>query len=90
MSVVKLHQERPMTDVAATLRQIASDIESGEVEGPITTAVLLLGHRGKDTPDDSGGYWEDVRWTTYGFGPRADSFSVRGLMATALNRWGFE
>ena len=88
MTVVKLHQERPCSDVVFALRDIAKQIEDGEIEWPVTTAVLLLGHTGSEKPGgEEGEYSEEMHWQSYGFGPRRDVFTCRGLMATCLNRW---
>jgi hypothetical protein len=91
MTVVALHQERPCANVAYALRDIADQIERGEIAWPVTTAVLLLGHTGPERPsDEEGEYKEESHWTTYGFGPRRDIFTCRGLMATCLNRWNHD
>lgn len=86
--VVSLQQQAPsVNDVVATLRRIADQVEAGEIEFPVTTAVLLLGHTDKEklVGDE---LHQNTHWTTFGFGPRNDMFTCRGLMITALNRWG--
>ena len=88
-NVLTLHQERPVSDVPRVLRQIADEIDAGDIDFPITTAVLVVGHVGGEIPEGMA-LFSEVNWQTYGFGPRSDVFSVRGLMATALNRWGHD
>ncbi len=84
-NVVSLKPTKPCEDVVTALRRIADDIErEGE---PISTAVVLLGHVGAEKPDDEGNYSEEIWWRSYGVGPRNDTFTVRGLIATCLNRW---
>ncbi len=87
-NVVALKPTRPCESLVATLRRIADEIEQGEE--PWATGVLLLGNLGPERDDGDGGYSEDMTWRTYGFGPRNDIFTVRGLMATCLNRWNHE
>lgn len=80
--ILKLHQGVPADDIAATLRQLADDIEAGE-RGVVTTAIVCLGHTLADFKEDGmvvSGYDAD----TFAFGPRADVFTVRGLMVTCL------
>jgi len=88
-AVVHLHQERPCSEVPATLRRIADDIEAGRHgDWPVTTCVLVIGHTGPEIPDPDGNLAQENFWRTYGAGPRCDSFTTRGLLMTAANRWG--
>lgn len=87
-AVVQLHQPRAIDDVPATLRRIADEIEAGELDWPVTTAVVLLGHTDSERPASDGVLMQNNYWSTYGAGPRCDTFTVRGLMATALREWG--
>jgi hypothetical protein len=87
-NIVQLRQDRPCNDVAATLRRIADEVEAGEHgDWPVTTCVVLLGHTDSEIPAGDGSYAQEMWWHTYGAGPRCDTFTVRGLIATALNRW---
>lgn len=86
LSVVELRPMAPCADVVATLRRIADDIESGShdaADWPATTAVLILAHLSErpDGPDMTVGRY---RWTTHGFGPKADAFTVKGVLASVL------
>lgn len=92
MSVIQLHQDKPVNDVAASLRRLADEIEAGDHgDWPITTCVVLLGHTDSESrPDEEGWCWQRVHWDTRGYGTRTDNFTVRGLMATALQKWGSE
>lgn len=87
MSVVALHKPRPCEEVPATLRRIADEIDSGEYDWPITTAVLILGHTDAELPNGDGDLTQRNYWETYGMGPRADVFTVRGLLMPVLARW---
>lgn len=86
--IIKLHQEQPTSDIPATLRRIADDIEAGKIwDNPVTTCVVLLGHTGPERCVE-GVMHEKSSWATFGFGPRHDTFTVRGLLASAMRRWG--
>jgi hypothetical protein len=89
-NVVKLHQPAPCEDIVAILRLIADEIESGEhsaAQWPATTAILILGHESQRTEGDQ--LMHRCSWTTHGFGPRNDLFTVRGLLATIIGK-GFD
>lgn len=86
--IIKLHQEHPSSDIPATLRRIADDIEAGKIwDRPITTCVVMLGHTGAERCCE-GVLHDQAFWTTFAMGPRVDTFTVRGLMASAMQRWG--
>lgn len=85
MSVVALRQEKPCAEVSATLRRIADEIETGVIEWPVTTAVLVLAHR-DEKPAGESTFVEHEQWRTYGFGPRCDTFTCRGVLATVIHR----
>lgn len=87
MTVVQLHKQSPCAEIPATLRRIADDIEAGDHgDWPVTTAVLVLGHTDAEYLVDDERVQRNY-WTTFGLGPRADIFTVRGLLATVLSRW---
>lgn len=87
MSVLQLHKPAPCEDVVSTLRRIADDIEAGKHgDWPVTTAVVVLGHSDAET-NDGDNRLQRSYWDTYGAGPRCDSFTVRGLLATVISRW---
>lgn len=88
-SVVQLHQKRPCDDVSATLRRIADQIEAGDIDWPVTTAVLILGHTDAETRVDDGALAEQSYWTTFAMGPRCGTFTVRGLVSSAIRQWNF-
>lgn len=85
-NIVALKRDIPASEVVATLRRIADDIEGGDPDWPVTTAVLLLGHA-YEKPD---GADRITGWhlRTHGVGPRADVFTVRGMLASALSGFG--
>lgn len=90
MSVVQLHKPHAVNDVTATLRRIADQIEAGEHgDWPVTTCVVLLGHTDGEVPQGEA-LVQQTYWSTYGAGPRTDIFTVRGLLASAINRWGHD
>jgi hypothetical protein len=91
MNVVPLRQNAPCSDIVATLRLIADEIEQGKhcaSQWPATTAVLVLGHQ-SERPEGPDVIMSRSNWTTHGFGPRHDVFTVRGLLATVLGN-GFD
>ncbi|QPQ55590.1 hypothetical protein IC614_03030 [Allosphingosinicella flava] len=87
MSVVQLHQPKPREEVVSTLRRIADELENGALEWPVTTAVLICGHSDAEIPMGDGTFAEQNYWTTYAMGPRSSSFTVRGLVASAMRQW---
>lgn len=81
--IVPLRQPKGTDNVAATLRVIADEIDSGKYsEWPITTAVLICGHE-SERPDGDGTVVRTA-WHTHGFGPRNGAFACRGLLASVL------
>lgn len=78
------------TNVSASLRKLADDIDAGLPDFQvITTCVVLLGHTySESNPDKNGNMEQRVDFSTRGFGSRCDTFTVRGLMASCLSRWG--
>ena len=90
MTVVALHKPKPCDDVVSGLRGLADRIERGEIDWPVTTAVVVLGHTDAERPaGEDGVSLQQNHWDTYGYGPRTDSFTVRGLLATVIhNDWG--
>jgi hypothetical protein len=90
-NVLELRKPEPCEDIVATLRVIADEIESGEHEvakWPATSAVLIFGHE-TQRPDGEDVVMRRTRWTTHGFGPRNDVFTLRGLIATVIGK-GFD
>lgn len=81
--VVTLHKPAPANDVPATLRRIADELEAGTLDWPVTTAVVVFGHTGPERPSGDERRQRN-HWTTYGFGPRADSFTIRGLLSSVI------
>lgn len=69
-------------NISDTLRRIADDLDLNDY-GVITTAVLCLGHTGPRIIEDGEIKHEEVIHT-FGLGPRADAFTVRGLLAACL------
>lgn len=90
MNVVQLHAPKPSEEVVATLRRIAADIESGSLEWPVTTAVLICGHSDSEAPCSDGSLREQSYWTTYAMGARSSTFAVRGLVASAMRNWNHD
>lgn len=90
MNVIALHQAKPADDVSATLRRIADEVEAGEIEWPVTTAVVILGHTDAEVPQADGSLAERSYWATYAAGPRTGTFTVRGLVASAMRGWNYD
>ena len=89
-AVLQLHKPAPCEDVVSTLRRIADDIEAGDHgDWPVSTAVVVLGHSDAEFNNGTDRIQQSY-WTTYGAGPRADSFTVRGLLSTVISRWSHD
>jgi hypothetical protein len=88
--VVSLHKGIPADDIPAGLRRLADTIEAGMVDDMpvITTAVVVLGHSADKLeagrPGEEGEVAHQSSWAMYGFGPRCDTFTIRGLLATSV------
>jgi hypothetical protein len=63
VSIVQLRQERPVDNVAESLRRLADEIESEHGDYPVTTCVVLLGHTDSEYPAGDGAY---ASWDTRG------------------------
>lgn len=88
-NILQLHQPKPCNDVASSLRRLADQIEAGEHgDWPVTTCIVVLGHTDAEYPASDGMLVQSNHWGTYGFGPRTDIFTTRGLLATAIRNWG--
>jgi hypothetical protein len=87
VSVLQLHKPFACADVVQTLRRVADDIEAGKHgDWPVTTAIVVIGHSDAEFNDGKERAQRSY-WDTYAAGPRADSFTVRGLLATVISRW---
>lgn len=84
--ITLLHKEPVQSDIVTGLRNLADKIEKGEVEDMpvITTCVLALGHT-HDKLYDNGELGHSATYDLYSWGPRCDTFTVRGLLQTCLN-----
>jgi hypothetical protein len=89
-NVLQLHKSVPADEVVGTLRRIADDIEGGSLEWPVTTAVLICGHTDGEVTLSDGSLAEESYWTTYVMGPRTSTFTVRGLVASAMRKWNHD
>jgi hypothetical protein len=90
VSIVQLFKPPPCQDIVESLRSIADEIEAGNHgDWPVTSCVVVLGHTDNEIEDD-GVRYQASYWHTYGLGPRADSFTLRGLLATVIQRWGHD
>lgn len=85
MTILALHKSKPADDVTSSLRRLADIIESGEIEWPVTTCIVLLAHADAEIPSGDHELGQRSYWKMYGYGPRCDTFTVRGVIATALN-----
>lgn len=87
MTVVSLKQRAPdANDVVKGLRNIADSIETGEIDFPISTAVVILGHT-QILPSDEDVIATRAYWDTFALGPRCDEFTVRGLITTSAQEF---
>jgi hypothetical protein len=80
-----------MNDVVETLRRIADEIDACEHgDWPVTTCVVVIGHSDSEVPRGEEEVIHSYYWQSYGFGPRHDNFTCRGLLGTALQKWGHD
>jgi hypothetical protein len=80
--IAQIRAPIPADDVVSGLRGLDDRIESGEVEYPVSTCLVLIGHTSDRNHD--GEVWHRSDHDMFGYGPRCDTFTVRGLLATAL------
>lgn len=86
-NIVQLKKPIVADDVPAGLRRLADMIEAGEAhEGPVTTCVVVLGHSQDRLAGDE--IQQRADHTLYGYGPRCDLLTVRGLLSLAMVRMG--
>lgn len=91
MSVVSLHRDHPANDVVGSLRRLADEIEAGEHgDWPVTTCVVMLGHTDGERPVEDEQIEQRAYWDTRCFGIRSGVFTVRGLIASVMRKWGSE
>lgn len=65
-------------DIVAGLRGLADMLEAGAIAIPVTTCIVVMGHS-ESTPEGPKAY--QSKWV---LGPRADPFTVSGLLTVAL------
>lgn len=82
MSVLQLKKPIAADDVTAGLRGLADRIEAGEIEFPVSTCLVILGHTKEGWEGDNVIHSSDHE--LFGYGPRCDTFTVRGLLTTAV------
>lgn len=82
MSVLQLKKPIAADDVVAGLRGLAGMIEAGDIEFPVSTCLVILGHTKEGRDGDHVIHSSDHE--LFGYGPRCDTFTVRGLLATAV------
>ena len=77
----------PQDDIVGGLRNLADQIEAGEVEDVdvISTVVVCFGHA-RVTPLPDGELEHDIVSSYRAWRPRKDMFTIRGLLATILKR----
>lgn len=79
--VIALRKAIIADDVAAGLRGLADRLEAGELDYPVTTCIVLTGHTADKLEDGVVLHRSDHDMWAYG--PRCDTFTIRGLIATA-------
>lgn len=87
--ILTLHKTPEQTDIIRGLRALADRLEQEGAEAYdmplVTTCVCVLGHTTKELL--ANGEIVHETWSeVFGWGPRNDAFSVRGLLATAIRR----
>ena len=82
MSVLQLKKFIAGDDVTTKLRNLTNRIETGEIEFPVSTCLVILGHTKEGWEGDNVIHSSDHELV--GYGPRCDTFTVRGLLTTAV------
>jgi hypothetical protein len=79
-NIVAIQKPFAPDDIIEGLRKLADRIEAGEY-GLRTTCLVVLGHtEDKPAPD---GKVHASDFEMFGYGPRCDTFTTRGLLLTA-------
>ena len=84
MNVVEIRKPFAPDDIVAGLRKLADEIEAGEY-GLRTTCLVVLGHT-DDRMAESGDKMHGCDFELFGYGPRCDTFTTRGLLLTAATQ----
>ena len=71
-------------DIVGGLRKLADQIEAGDY-GLRTTCLVVLGHTG-ESMDCSGDRVHGSDYEMFGYGPRCDTFTTRGLLLTVATQ----
>ncbi len=82
-NIVSLKKTVVADDIVRGLRRLADGIEAGtEVDWPITSCIIVIGHTQQSV---SGDMIEDQSFVeSYGLGPRCDDFTKVGLLMRAM------
>lgn len=83
-NVVEIKKPFAPDDIVDGLRKLADRIEAGEY-GLKTTCLVVLGHTGERIADN-GDLMHGSEYELFGYGPRCDTFTTRGLLLTAATQ----
>jgi hypothetical protein len=83
-NIVAIQKSFAPDNIVAGLRKLADQIEDGEY-GLRTTCLVVLGHT-DDRIDADGDKRHSSDFELFGYGPRCDTFTTRGLLLTAATQ----
>jgi hypothetical protein len=83
-NIVSISKPFAPDDICAGLRKLADQVEAGEY-GLKTTCLVVLGHT-EDRPESNGDKTHCSDYEMFGYGPRCDTFTTRGLLLTVATQ----
>lgn len=83
-NIVPIQKPFAPDDIVGGLRKLADQIEAGDY-GLRTTCLVVLGHTG-DSIDGNGDKVHGSDYEMFGYGPRCDTFTTRGLLLTVATQ----
>jgi hypothetical protein len=83
-NIVSIQKPFAPDDIVAGLRKLADKIEAGDYDLR-TTCLVVLGHT-EDRTEETGDKAHCSDFELFGYGPRCDTFTTRGLLLTAATQ----
>lgn len=81
--IVKLLQPGTDLEVVQALREIARQIEAGEIDFPVSSCVVVIGHTERHNDPGGDDFLDQHYCEIYSSGPRCDTFTSLGLIEAA-------
>lgn len=82
-NVVEIKKPWAPEDIVKGLRNLADEIEAGEI-ALTTTCIVALGHTTDHREGDE--IMRGSSYSLFGFGPRCDTFTMRGLLLSVATQ----